>query len=102
MQKLTAVFAAAAMLMIVGLAQARDITPDEAQKLLQAGTIQSVEQLNAAALAKYPGGTIGDSDLEQKLERYVYEVEVRDAQGVQWDLDLDAATAQIIKTERDD
>jgi uncharacterized membrane protein YkoI len=101
MQKLTGVFAAAALAMIVGLAHARDIGSDEAQKLLQAGTIQSVEQLNAAALAKYPGGTIGDGDLEQELERYVYEVEVRDAQGVQWDLDIDAATAEIIKTERD-
>ncbi|MCU1717018.1 PepSY domain-containing protein [Pseudomonas sp. 5P_3.1_Bac2] len=102
MKILTAVSAAAAMSLIAGLAQARDISPDEAQKLVQAGTIKSVEQLNAAALAKYPGAQVEDSDLEQKLGRYVYEVEVRDAQGVQWDLDLDAATAEIIKTERDD
>ena len=47
-----------------GLAQARDLGPDEALKLRDAGTIQSFEKLNAAALAKHPGGTVHETELE--------------------------------------
>ena len=53
MKKLIALFAITALTATVGIVQARDLGPDEAQKLRDAGTIQSVEKLNAAALAKH-------------------------------------------------
>lgn len=102
MNKLTTIFAAAALTATAGIAQARDLGPDEALKLRDAGTIQSFEKLNEAALAKYPSGKIEETELEEEHGRYVYQVEVRDAQGVQWDLDLDASTGQILKEHRDD
>ncbi|MFZ3202377.1 MAG: peptidase, partial [Pseudomonas sp.] len=31
-----------------------------------------------------------------------YQLEVRDAQGVQWDIELDASNGQILKNQQDD
>jgi uncharacterized membrane protein YkoI len=102
MNRLTAVFAAAALALTAGLAQARDLGPDEALKLRDAGTIQTFEKLNAAILAQHPGGTIEETELEEEYGRYIYQVEVRDAQGVQWDVELDATNGQILKNQQDD
>ncbi|WP_068829842.1 PepSY domain-containing protein [Pseudomonas sp. BMS12] len=102
MNKLTTLFAATALATTAGIAQARDLGPDEALKLRDAGTIQSFEKLNAAALAKHPGSKVEETELEEEYGRYIYQVEVRDAQGVQWDLELDAATGQILKDHQDD
>ena len=84
-----------------GLAQARDLGPDEALKLRDAGTIQSFEKLNAAALAKHPGGTVHETELEQEYGKYIYQVDLRDAQGVEWDVELDAVTVQVLKDHQD-
>lgn len=102
MKKLTALFTAALIATAAGAAQARDLGPDEALKLRDAGTIQSFEKLNAAALAQHPGATIEETELEEEYGRYIYQVEVRDTQGVQWDLELDATNGQILKNHRDD
>jgi uncharacterized membrane protein YkoI len=102
MKKLTALFALAALATTVGIAQARDLGPDEALKLRDAGTIQSFEKLNAAAIAKHPGSTINETELEEEYGRYIYQVELSDAQGVRWDLELDATNGQILKDHQDD
>lgn len=101
MKKLTALFAITALTVTAGIAQARDLGSDEALKLRAAGTIQSVEKLNAAALAKHPGASIEETDLEQEQDRYIYELDLRDAQGVQWDVELDATNGQILKDLQD-
>ncbi len=92
MKKLTALFAATAIALTAGLAQARDLGPDEALKLRDAGTIKSFEELNKNAIAKHPGSSVHDTELEEEYGRYIYQVELRDPQGVKWDLELDAAT----------
>ena len=74
MKKLTALFAVAALTATAGIAQARDLGPDEALKLRDAGTIQSFEKLNEAALAAHPGGKLGDTELEEEYGRYLYPV----------------------------
>lgn len=102
MKKLAALIAVATLAATAGIAQARDLGPDEALRLRDAGTIQSFEKLNAAALAKHPGGTINETELEEEYGRYIYQVELRDAQGVQWDLELDATNGQILKDHQDD
>lgn len=101
MKAITALFAAAALTLTAGLAQARDLGPDEALKLRDAGTIQSFEKLNAAALAQHSGGKIEETELEEEYGRYIYQVEVRDAQGVQWDIELDASNGQVLKNQQD-
>ncbi|BBP82475.1 MULTISPECIES: PepSY domain-containing protein [unclassified Pseudomonas] len=102
MKKLTALLAVATLAATAGIAQARDLGPDEALKLRDAGTIQSFEKLNAAAIAKHPGSTVNETELEEEYGRYIYQVELRDPQGVQWDLELDATNGQILKDHQDD
>ncbi|WP_454255496.1 PepSY domain-containing protein [Pseudomonas sp. Marseille-Q8238] len=102
MNKLIALFVATTLTAVVGVAQARDIGPDEALRLRDAGTVQSFEKLNAAAIAKHPGSTIESTELEEEYGRYVYQVELRDANGVQWDVELDATNAQVLKDHQDD
>ncbi|MDM1717189.1 PepSY domain-containing protein [Thiopseudomonas alkaliphila] len=92
----------AALALSAGLAQARDLTPEEINQLTGAGTIQSVEQLNQVVLEQHPGAEIYKAELEQDGNRYVYEVDLKDAQGVKWDLELDAANGQVLKNKQDD
>lgn len=99
--KLFTVMTATLTLISLG-AQARDLGLDEAVKLRDAGHIQSFEKLNQTALAQHPGGVVQDTELENDWGRYVYQLEVVDAQGVEWDIELDAATGEILKNHQDD
>lgn len=101
MKTLTAMIAASIIALTSGLAQARDLGPDEALKLRDAGTILSFEKLNAAALAKHPGGTVHETELAQEYGKYIYQVDLRDAQGVEWDVELDAVTGQVLMDHQD-
>jgi uncharacterized membrane protein YkoI len=80
---------------------ARDLGPDEALALRDAGSIQSFEKLNQIALAQHPGGVTRETELEHKLGRYIYQIELVDAQGVEWDVELDAATGEMLKNHQD-
>lgn len=102
MIKLTHVLAATALITTAGLAQARDLSADESQQLVTAGTIQSVEKLNDVVFAQHPGASIHETELEEENSGYVYQVDIRDAQGLEWDLELDAATGKVLKNEQDD
>jgi uncharacterized membrane protein YkoI len=101
MKTFTAFFTAAALAVTAGYIQAKDLGPDQALKLRDAGTIQSFEKLNAAALAKHPNGTITDTELEEHYGKYVYQVDLRDAQGVEWDVEVDAVNGQVLKDHQD-
>lgn len=85
----------------VAAVQARDLGPDEALRLRDAGTIQSFEKLNQTALAEHPGAKITDTELEEEYGRYIYQVELRDAQGVEWDIEIDAVSGKILKHHQD-
>lgn len=78
-----------------------DVRVDEANKLQQEGKVQSFDSLNEKAL-KARAGEITDTELEQEHGRYVYKVEVRDAQGVDWDLELDASNGEVLQNRQDD
>lgn len=97
----TALMTTAALAMGAGMAQAKDIGPDEALRLRDAGTIQSFEKLNEAALAKHPGTAIDRTELEQKNGKYVYEVKMKDANGMKWEVELDATNGQALKDHQD-
>ncbi|MCF4982041.1 peptidase M4, partial [Pseudomonas gessardii] len=78
MKNLTALFAAAALTLTAGLAQA-DVRPDYIEGLLKSGKIMTFDKLNAAALAKHAGASILDTELDEQVGgRLVYEVEMRD------------------------
>ncbi|AZE06142.1 PepSY domain-containing protein [Pseudomonas chlororaphis] len=101
MKTLTALFTTTLIGMTASLAHARDLGPDEALRLRDAGTIVSFEKLNATALAKHPGATITETELEEEYGKYIYQVEMRDPQGVEWDLELDAVSGQVLKDHQD-
>ncbi|CRL51507.1 MULTISPECIES: PepSY domain-containing protein [Pseudomonas] len=101
MKILTALSAASIIAMTASLAHARDLGPDEALRLRDAGTIVSFEKLNATALTKHPGSTVTQTELEEEYGKYIYQVELRDPQGIEWDLELDAVSGQVLKDHQD-
>lgn len=84
------------------LVHADDVGPDRAMKMVQDGRILSFEKLNEAALAKHPEATVEDTELEEEYGRLIYQMDLRDAQGQEWDLELDATNGEILREERDD
>ncbi len=101
--KILATTAAAATLvgLTTGVASA-DMRIDEAVKLHDSGKIMPFEKLNEAVMKAHPGATITDSDLEDNYGKYVYQVEIRDKDGQEWDVDLDASTGDVLKSKQDD
>lgn len=102
MKPFTALFASVTLLAAVAVHADDDVGVDKAAQLQQEGTIKSFETLNQAALGKHPNGVISETELEQEYGKYVYKVELRDAQGKQWDVDLDATSGVILSDREDD
>ncbi|MHC8401980.1 PepSY domain-containing protein [Pseudomonas sp. MDT1-17] len=101
MKTLTALLTASIIGMTASIAHARDLGPDEALRLRDAGTIVSFEKLNAVALAKHPRAKVTETELEEEYGKYIYQVELRDPQGLEWDLELDAVSGQVLKDHQD-
>lgn len=101
MKNLTAFITLISLGFIVTTVQARDLGPDEALRLRDAGTIQSFEKLNAAALALHPGATVKGTELEESYGKHRYQVELRDAKGIEWDVEIDAASGEVLKDHQD-
>lgn len=95
-----ALFAAVALTTAAGMAQA-DVRPDQIADLQKAGTIGDLKQFNQQALNKHQGFTIHDTELDQKNGRYVYEIELRNAQGTEWDYHVDAKTGEVLLDKED-
>ena len=74
MKTLITLFTASLVALTASLAHARDLGPDEALRLRDAGTIVSFEKLNASALAKHPGATITETELEEEYGKYIYQI----------------------------
>ncbi|WP_426808930.1 PepSY domain-containing protein [Pseudomonas sp. WOUb67] len=100
MKTFTALFTAAALALGANVALA-DVPAHEISALEKAGTVQSLQKLADVAKAKHPGATITDSELENEYGRYILKVELRDAQNVEWDVDLDAKTGEVLKDKQD-
>jgi uncharacterized membrane protein YkoI len=63
------------------------------------GLISPEQAIEKALAAK--AGTVNEAELERKMGKYYYEIEVVDAQGVEWDIDLDAVTGDVKRIKRD-
>ena len=91
-----------ALLAVCSLALARDLDQDEALELRQKGIILPLEQLLDSALGRYPGAKLLEAELEEKHDRYEYEVELVTPEGVVREIKFDARTGVLIKDEEDD
>ncbi len=101
MKSVLALSCAAILSLGAAAAFADDISNEEAAKLVEQGRIKSLESLEDRALSIKPG-TIMDRDLEYDDGRYVYKLDIRADDGTDWDVEVDAATEEILKTEMDD
>ncbi|KMT53346.1 PepSY domain-containing protein [Pseudomonas fildesensis] len=99
MKRLTALVAAGVITSLAAHAQAMD--PDKPLKLPGTVTIVAFDQLEATALALHPGSTLLDTDLDEAYGRYLYQVELEDANGIEWDVELDALTGRVLKNHQD-
>ncbi|MDH0647390.1 PepSY domain-containing protein [Pseudomonas sp. GD03858] len=95
-------YLAFALMTVCSLAAARDLDQDEALELRQKGIILPLEQLLESALGRYPGARLLEAELEEKHERYEYEVELLTPAGVVREIKLDARTGALLKDEEDD
>ncbi|KAB0521861.1 MULTISPECIES: PepSY domain-containing protein [Pseudomonas] len=101
MKTLTALFAATALTLTASLAQA-DVRPDHIEGLLKSGAVMPFEKLNAAALAKHPGATLNDTELDHNNSGVlVYEVELTDTAGKKFEVKLDAKTGAVLEDKLD-
>ncbi|WPC27619.1 PepSY domain-containing protein [Pseudomonas moraviensis] len=101
MKTLTALTTASLIGLTAGTAHARDLGPDEALRLRDAGTIVSFETLNAIALEKHPGSEITETELEEEYGKFIYQIELRDPKGVKWDLELNAVDGEVLRDHQD-
>lgn len=99
MKRLTAL--AAAVIIAITASRAGAVDPDKSLTVPATVTIVAFDQLDATALALHPGSTLLDTDLDEAYGRYVYEVELKDADGIEWDIELDALTGQVLKNHQD-
>jgi uncharacterized membrane protein YkoI len=79
-----------------------DVRVDEAVQLMQDGKIKAFAELNDIAMKQFPGATITDTELEDAYGKFVYQVELRDAAGKEWDVDINATTGEVLKSQQDD
>ena len=101
MKTLTALFAATALTLAAGLAQA-DVRPDHVEGLLKSGAVMPFDKLNAAAVAKHPGASITDTELDHNNSGVlVYEVDVTDTAGKKFEVKLDAKTGAVLEDKLD-
>lgn len=74
-----------------------------ARKLQRSGEILPLEEIQAKALAAKPGRII-ETEFEVKGERYTYEIDILDAQGASWEVEINAQSGELVrlKEEHDD
>jgi len=64
------------------------------------GLISRDQAVEKALAAK--AGKVTDVDLDHEWYGYVYEIELVDEAGVEWDIDIDAKSGEVRRMKRDD
>jgi len=78
-----------------------ELKADEVRKLREAGDIIPLETLLQDIRQNYPGRII-EIELDEEHNRYVYELEIVDDEGIVWELYLDAGTGELLERQRED
>lgn len=74
---------------------------DQIRSLQQRGAILPLEQILERARHHHQGRVL-ETELEQKGERYIYELELVDDQGQVWEMKFDAASGELLKERQED
>jgi uncharacterized membrane protein YkoI len=82
-----------------------DVTADdsylEARQLAREGKILPLEQI-LHRLDKIQPGQILEVELERERDGVIYEIELLDAEGMVWELKVDAVSGHILEREQED
>ena len=73
---------------------------DEVRSLQQRGAILPLQQILERA-RRYHEGRVLETELEQKGERYIYEIELVDDQGQVWELKFDAGSGELLREKQE-
>ena len=73
----------------------------EARRLVETGSILPLEQILESVHKRWRGRIL-EVELESERGGYIYEIELLDTQGAVWELEIDAVTGQLLKTEEED
>ena len=72
----------------------------EARQIARMANLIDPDRAMEMALAEKPG-VMTDFDLDHERKGWVYEIEIVDAQGVEWEIELEGATGKVVKIKRD-
>lgn len=92
----------ASLLVLSTVAVSHDLDHDGALRLRQQGVIRPLEQLVSIALGRYPGARLLEAELEEDDGIYIYEVELLTVEGMVREIELNAATGELLKDKEDD
>lgn len=73
---------------------------DRAKQLMDAGDILPLEEIIEKAGREYPGRIL-ETELEEKGDQMIYELEILDENGIVWELRFDARTGKLLKRKED-
>jgi uncharacterized membrane protein YkoI len=74
----------------------------EIAKLQASGTILPLNRLNAAVIARHPGGTVEHAALDKASDdRFLYQASISDPNKMVWYVELDAKTGEAITDQQD-
>jgi len=94
--------AAAISLALLGTAHADDDDLQEMEAMSKSFGLISLEQAKASALQAKPG-VVKDAELESRTfeKGWDYEFEIVDADGKEWEVNIDAKTGKVSHIKRD-
>jgi uncharacterized membrane protein YkoI len=95
-----ALLAALAISTVTAVPAGADDDEAKDRAIAKAANLITAEEAGEKALAA-KGGTITDVDLDRKWKTYYYEVEIVDAQGIEWEIDIDAKTGEVHRIKRE-
>jgi len=77
-----------------------DVDHDEAKRLVESGEILALEVVLKKA-REIQTGKILEVELESKKNKYIYEIELLNADGTVFELKFDARTGKHLSTEKE-
>ena len=78
-----------------------EVDIDEIRDLRRSGQLVTLESLIVQVRNDYPGEII-EIELDDEDDHYIYEVEVIGDDGSEIELEIDASTGEVLKTDIDD
>jgi uncharacterized membrane protein YkoI len=86
----------------VALASAAFANDDRAEMASIARQAELITPERAVEIAKgRQAGVVTDVDLDHKRRGWTYEIEITDAQGKEWEVEIEGATGNVAKVKRD-